>query len=155
VDGGVTRRPELVALGSVAIGVAIFAGKLVVSLLLGAWAYSARLRIRCSTAASGFTLFAVRTINPPTQSIHTASRTGSRVCGGVILVITAGGIAVGRCRLVVSGRRQPRLVCVRPAVIPTVIEAGRGACAKRRPRVGQQPSGRRYEPIVGRALLGR
>ena len=59
---GLGRRPELVALGSVVIGVAIVAGKLIVGLLTGSLGIlSEAAHSTLDLAASTFTLFAIRT----------------------------------------------------------------------------------------------
>jgi cation diffusion facilitator family transporter len=128
------RRPELVAAGSVGIGVAIFAAKLVVGLLTGSLGIlSEAAHSLLDVAASGFTLFAVRTSRKPADTEHPyghgRTENLAAFAEGVILVITAGGIAVEAVhRLVVSGHVvNPAWYAFVLLIATLVIEAGRGA----------------------------
>jgi len=128
------RRPELVAVGSVGIGVAIFAAKLVVGLLTGSLGIlSEAAHSLLDVAASGFTLFAVRTSRKPADTEHPyghgRTENLAAFAEGVILVITAGGIAVEAVhRLVVSGHVvNPAWYAFVLLIATLVIEAGRGA----------------------------
>ena len=65
------RRPELVALGSVAIGIVLVLAKLVVGVLTGSLGIlSEAAHSFLDLAASGFTLVAVRTSRKPADSEH-------------------------------------------------------------------------------------
>ena len=128
------RRPELVAVGSVGIGVAIFVAKLVVGLLTGSLGIlSEAAHSLLDVAASGFTLFAVRTSRKPADTEHPyghgRTENLAAFAEGVILVITAGGIAVEAVhRLVVSGHVvNPAWYAFVLLIATLVIEAGRGA----------------------------
>jgi cation diffusion facilitator family transporter len=98
-----SRKPELVAIGSVAVGVALVAGKLVVGLLTGSLGIlSEAVHSLLDVAASAFTLVAVRTSRKPADSEHPyghgRTENLAAFAEGVILVITAGGIAVEAVR---------------------------------------------------------
>jgi len=128
------RRPELVAAGSVGIGVAIFVAKLVVGLLTGSLGIlSEAAHSLLDVAASGFTLFAVRTSRKPADTEHPyghgRTENLAAFAEGVILVITAGGIAVEAVhRLVVSGHVvNPAWYAFVLLIATLVIEGGRGA----------------------------
>ena len=65
------RRPELVALVSVGIGVFLVAAKLIVGLLTGSLGIlSEAVHSLLDLAASGFTLFAVRTSFSPALRVY-------------------------------------------------------------------------------------
>jgi cation diffusion facilitator family transporter len=79
------RRPELVALGSLGIGVALVVAKLVVGLLTGSLGIlSEAAHSFLDLAASGFTLLAVRTSRKPADREHPYGhgRTEKRRCAG-------------------------------------------------------------------------
>lgn len=129
-----SRRPELVALGSVAIGVVLVVGKLVVGLLTGSLGIlSEAAHSLLDVAGSAFTLFAVRTSRKPADSEHPyghgRTENLAAFAEGVILVITAGGIAVEAVhRLLVSGHDvNPAWYAFALLIATLVIEAGRGA----------------------------
>ena len=128
------RRPELVALASVAIGVVLVVGKLIVGLLTGSLGIlSEAAHSLLDVAASAFTLFAVRTSHKPADSEHPyghgRTENLAAFAEGVILVITAGGIAVEAVhRLIVSGHEvNPAWFAFALLIATLVIEAGRGA----------------------------
>src|SRR6266571_2532402 len=92
------RRPELVALGSVLIGVALVLGKLVVGLLTGSLGIlSEAVHSIFDLAASTFTLVAVRTARKPADQEHPyghgRAENVAAFAEGVLLLITAVGIA--------------------------------------------------------------
>jgi cation diffusion facilitator family transporter len=134
VDHGVSRRPVLVAIGSLAIGVVLVVGKLVVGLLTGSLGIlSEAVHSLLDVAASAFTLFAVRTSHKPADSEHPyghgRTENLAAFAEGVILVITAGGIAVEAVhRLVVSGHEvNPAGYAFALLIATLLVEAGRGA----------------------------
>src|SRR5229473_7139471 len=115
------RRPELVALGSVSIGVALLVGKLVVGVL----------------TASTFTLFAVRTARKPADKEHPyghgRAENLAAFSEGIILMVTAAVIAFEAIRRLIEGG---------PPVIPAgyafalliatlLIESGRAVVLRR------------------------
>jgi len=92
------RRPELVALGSVFIGVALVLGKLTVGLLTGSLGIiSEAVHSLLDLAASVFTLFGVRTARKPADTEHPyghgRAENLAAFAEGVLLLITAAGIA--------------------------------------------------------------
>src|SRR6185437_16075914 len=94
-----TRRPEQVAIASVAIGVFIVIAKLVVGLLTGSLGIlSEAVHSLLDLAASAFTLLAVRTSRKPADTEHPyghgRAENLAAFAEGVVLVLTAGGIAV-------------------------------------------------------------
>src|SRR5690348_10268578 len=138
------RRPELVALASVAIGVALVVAKLVVGLLTGSLGIiSEAAHSFLDLAASGFTLFAVRASRKPADPEHPyghgRTENLAAFAEGVLLLVTAALIAFEAVRRLVTGG-----AAVNPAgyafvllVTTLVIEAGRAAVLR---RVGQQAS---------------
>jgi cation diffusion facilitator family transporter len=132
------RRPELVALGSVVIGVALVLGKLVVGLLTGSLGIlSEAVHSILDLVASAFTLVAVRTSRKPADSEHPYGHARTEnlaaFAEGVLLLITAGGIAFEAVRRLIEGGGT-----VNPAVyafallIGTIfIEAGRATVLRR------------------------
>ena len=129
---GLGRRPELVALGSVVIGVAIVAGKLIVGLLTGSLGIlSEAAHSTLDLAASTFTLFAIRTARKPADKEHPyghgRAENLAAFAEGVVLLVTAAVIAFEAIRRLAEGG---------PPVIPAgyafillvatlVIESGR------------------------------
>jgi cation diffusion facilitator family transporter len=102
------RRPELVALGSVVIGVALVLGKLVVGLLTGSLGIlSEAVHSILDLVASAFTLVAVRTSRKPADSEHPyghgRTENLAAFAEGVLLLITAAGIAFEAVRRLVEG----------------------------------------------------
>lgn len=133
------RRPELVALGSVAIGVALVLAKLVVGILTGSLGIlSEAAHSFLDLAASGFTLVAVRTARKPADSEHPyghgRTENLAAFAEGVVLMVTAAGIAFEAVRRLVSSGGAP----VNPAgyafvllIATLAIESGRAAVLRR------------------------
>src|SRR5256885_14899974 len=93
------RRPERVMVGSVFIGVGLVLGKLVVGLLTGSLGIlSEAVHSLFDLAASAFTLVAVRTSRKPADKEHPyghgRAENLAAFAEGVVLVVTAGGIAL-------------------------------------------------------------
>jgi cation diffusion facilitator family transporter len=132
------RRPELVALGSVVIGIALVLGKLVVGLLTGSLGIlSEAVHSILDLVASAFTLVAVRTSRKPADSEHPyghgRTENLAAFAEGVLLLITAAGIAFEAVRRLIEGGGT-----VNPAVyafallIGTIfIETGRATILRR------------------------
>jgi cation diffusion facilitator family transporter len=132
------RRPELVALGSVVIGVALVLGKLVVGLLTGSLGIlSEAVHSILDLVASAFTFVAVRTSRKPADSEHPyghgRTENLAAFAEGVLLLITAAGIAFEAVRRLVEGGGA-----VNPAVYAFVlligtifIETGRATILRR------------------------
>lgn len=132
------RRPELVALGSVAVGLALVIGKLVVGLLTGSLGIlSEAAHSFLDLAASVFALFAVRTARKPADPEHPyghgRTENLAAFAEGILLVFTAAGIAYEAVRRLISGGSP-----VNPAgyafvlLIATLfIEAGRAGILQR------------------------
>src|SRR6267143_3779684 len=102
------RRPVLVALGSVFIGVMLVLAKLVVGLLTGSLGIlSEAVHSLFDLAASTFTLFAIRTARKPADQEHPyghgRAENLAAFAEGLILVVTAGGIAFEAVHRLVSG----------------------------------------------------
>src|SRR5690348_539462 len=92
------QRPDLVALGSVVIGVALVLAKLVVGLLTGSLGIlSEAVHSLFDLAASTFTLFAVRTARTPADKEHPyghgRAENLAAFAEGILLVIIA--LAIG------------------------------------------------------------
>jgi cation diffusion facilitator family transporter len=103
-----SRRPERVALGSVFIGVALVLAKLVVGLLTGSLGIlSEAVHSIFDLAASTFTLVAVRTARkPPDQEHpygHGRAENLAAFANGLLLLITAAGIAFEAIRRLIAG----------------------------------------------------
>jgi cation diffusion facilitator family transporter len=137
------RRPELVALGSVAIGVALVLAKLVVGILTGSLGIlSEAAHSFLDLAASGFTLVAVRTARKPADTEHPyghgRTENLAAFAEGVLLLVTAAGIAFEAVRRLASSTGTP----VNPAgyafvllIATLAIEAGRAAVLRRVGRI--------------------
>ena len=102
------RRPEIVALGSVAVGVALVVAKLVVGVLTGSLGIlSEAAHSFLDLAASGFTLVAVQTSRKPADSEHPyghgRAENLAAFAEGVILLVTAAGIAFEALRRLTTG----------------------------------------------------
>jgi cation diffusion facilitator family transporter len=137
-------RPVLVAIGSLAIGVALVVAKLVVGLLTGSLGIlSEAAHSFLDLAASGFTLAAVNTSHKPPDTEHPyghgRTENLAAFAEGILLIFTA---------LLIAFEAVRRLVFGGPEVIPAgyafglliatlVIEAGRAAVLR---RVGRQSS---------------
>ncbi|HXM73049.1 MAG TPA: cation-efflux pump [Candidatus Dormibacteraeota bacterium] len=92
------RRPELVALGSVCIGVVLVVAKLIVGLLTGSLGIlSEAVHSMFDLAASTFTLFAIRTARKPADQEHPyghgRAENLAAFAEGILLLLTAIGIA--------------------------------------------------------------
>jgi cation diffusion facilitator family transporter len=102
------RRPELVALVSVFIGVALVLGKLVVGLLTGSLGIlSEAVHSILDVIASVFALVAVTTARKPADSEHPyghgRAENVAAFAEGVLLMITAAGIAFEAVRRLIAG----------------------------------------------------
>ena len=132
------RRPERVALGSVFIGVALVLGKLVVGLLTGSLGIlSEAVHSMFDLAASTFTLVAIRTARKPADKEHPyghgRAENLAAFAEGILLLITAAGIAFEAIRRLTAGGHQ-----VNPAgyafvllLATLLIESGRAVVLKR------------------------
>ncbi|TMD31182.1 MAG: cation-efflux pump [Chloroflexi bacterium] len=135
---GLGRRPELVALGSVVIGVAIVAGKLIVGLLTGSLGIiSEAVHSLLDLAASVFTLFAVRTARKPADTEHPyghgRAENLAAFAEGVLLLITAAGIAFEAIRRLLAGGGAVNAADYAFALLiaTLLIELGRAAVLRR------------------------
>jgi cation diffusion facilitator family transporter len=102
------RRPELVALASVFIGVALVVGKLVVGVLTGSLGIlSEAAHSILDVVASFFALAAVRTARKPADIEHPyghgRAENVAAFTEGVLMIITALGIAFEAVRRLMSG----------------------------------------------------
>ena len=102
------RRPELVALISVFIGVALVVGKLVVGLLTGSLGIiSEAVHSLLDLAASTFTLFAIRTARKPADKEHPyghgRAENLAAFAEGIVLLVTAAVIAFEAIRRLAEG----------------------------------------------------
>jgi len=132
------RRPELVALGSLAIGVALVVAKLVVGVLTGSLGIlSEAAHSFLDLAASGFTLAAVRTSHKPADSEHPyghgRTENLAAFAEGILLMLTAAFIAFEAIRRLAEGG-----AAVNPAgyafgllIATLAIEAGRAGILRR------------------------
>ncbi|HLZ95236.1 MAG TPA: cation diffusion facilitator family transporter [Candidatus Dormibacteraeota bacterium] len=137
MDVGMTslgRRPVLVAVASVAIGVLLVAGKLVVGLLTGSLGIlSEAVHSLLDVAASAFALVAVGTSRKPADTEHPyghgRTENLAAFAEGVILVITAGGIAVEAVHRLLTGGHEVDAAWYAFALLvgTIVIESGRAA----------------------------
>ncbi|HKW07191.1 MAG TPA: cation diffusion facilitator family transporter [Candidatus Dormibacteraeota bacterium] len=138
------RRPELVALASVGVGIALVVAKLVVGVLTGSLGIlSEAAHSFLDLAASAFTLVAVRTARKPADTEHPyghgRAENLAAFAEGIVLLVTAVLIAFEAVRRMLTGG-----VAVNPAgyafallLATLVIEAGRAAVLR---RVGRQAS---------------
>jgi cation diffusion facilitator family transporter len=129
-----SRRPVAVALASVAVGVVLVLAKLVVGLLTGSLGIlSEAVHSLLDVAASAFTLLAVRTSRKPADTEHPyghgRAENLAAFAEGVILLITAGGIAVEAIhRLLVPGHEVDAAWYAFALLIASIfIESGRAA----------------------------
>lgn len=132
--GSLGRRPVVVAVASVVIGVLIVVGKLVVGLATGSLGIlSEAAHSLLDVAASGFALVAVRTARKPADAEHPyghgRAENLAAFAEGVILIITAGGIAAEAIhRLLVPGHQVDAAWYAFALIIATIlIESGRAA----------------------------
>ncbi|HEX7264575.1 MAG TPA: cation diffusion facilitator family transporter [Candidatus Dormibacteraeota bacterium] len=128
------RRPERVALGSVFIGVALVAGKLVVGLLTGSLGIiSEAVHSLLDLAASVFTLVAVRTARKPADTEHPyghgRAENLAAFAEGVLLLITAAAIAFEAIQRLTTGGGAVNAAGYAFALLAVtlVVELGRGA----------------------------
>ena len=129
-----SRRPLLVAVGSVVVGVVLVLAKLVIGLLTGSLGIlSEAVHSLLDVAASAFALIAVRTSRKPADTEHPyghgRTENLAAFAEGVILVITAGGIAYEAIhRLLVPGHEvDPAWYAFALLIGTIVIETGRAA----------------------------
>jgi cation diffusion facilitator family transporter len=126
------RRPVLVALVSVFIGIALVIGKLVVGLLTGSLGIlSEAVHSILDVVASVFALVAVRTARKPADSEHPyghgRAENVAAFAEGVLLMITAAGIAFEALRRLVAGGGvvNPAGYAFALLIATLLIEAGR------------------------------
>ena len=126
------RRPELVALVSVFIGVALVLGKLVVGLLTGSLGIlSEAVHSILDVIASVFALVAVRTARKPADSEHPyghgRAENVAAFAEGVLLMVTAAGIAVEAVRRLAEGGGAVNAAGYAFAllIVTLLVEAGR------------------------------
>ena len=132
------RRPELVALASVFVGVALVVGKLVVGLLTGSLGIlSEAVHSLLDLAASVFTLVAVRTSRKPADREHPyghgRTENLAAFAEGVLLLITALGIGFEAVRRLISGGASvnPAGYAFALLIGTLLIESGRAAILRR------------------------
>src|SRR6266581_5461336 len=132
------RRPELVALVSVGIGVCLVVAKLVVGLLTGSLGILSEAgHSLFDLAASIFTLFAVRTSRKPADQEHPyghgRTENLAAFAEGLLLLITAAYIAFEAVRRLVGGGSavNPAGYAFGLLIAALVIEAGRAAVLRR------------------------
>ncbi|HEY0831439.1 MAG TPA: cation-efflux pump [Candidatus Dormibacteraeota bacterium] len=132
------RRPELVALGSVAIGVVLVLAKLVVGLLTGSLGIlSEAVHSLFDLAASTFTLFAVRTARKPADKEHPyghgRAENLAAFAEGILLVITALGIGFEAIRRLFDGGPpvNPAGYAFALLIGTLIIESGRAVVLRR------------------------
>ena len=138
------RRPDLVALASVAIGAGIVVAKIIVGLLTGSLGIiSEAVHSFLDLAASGFTLVAVRTSGKPADSEHPyghgRTENLAAFAEGVLLLVTAALIAFEAFRRLATGGAvvNPAGYAFALLIVTLAIEAGRAAILR---RVGRRVS---------------
>lgn len=126
------RRPELVALASVFVGVALVVGKLVVGLLTGSLGIlSEAAHSTLDVVASAFALAAVRTARKPADTEHPyghgRAENVAAFAEGVLMIITALGIAFEAVRRLATGGGSvnPTAYAFALLIGTVVIEVGR------------------------------
>src|SRR3977135_1176765 len=132
------RRPELVALGSVFIGVVLVMAKLIVGLLTGSLGIiSEAVHSLLDLAASTFTLVAVRTARKPADKEHPyghgRAENLAAFAQGILLLITAAGIAFEALRRPTSGPANvsPAGYAFALLIGTLLIEVGRAVVLRR------------------------
>ena len=132
------RRPELVALASVVIGIVLVLAKLVVGVLTGSLGIlSEAAHSFLDLAASAFTLVAVRTSHKPADTEHPyghgRAENLAAFAEGVILLMTAAFIAFEAIRRLAVGGSvvNPAGYAFGLLVATLVIESGRAAVLRR------------------------
>jgi cation diffusion facilitator family transporter len=133
-----SRRPELVALGSVAVGVVLVVAKLIVGALTGSLGIlSEAVHSLLDLAASAFTLVAVRTSRKPADQEHPyghgRAENLAAFAEGLVLVVTAGGIGFEAVHRLVSGSGgvNPAWYAFALLIVTVIIESGRAAVLRR------------------------
>ncbi len=128
-----TPRPQQVAVASVAIGIALVAGKLIVGLLTGSLGIlSEAVHSFLDLTASTFTLLAVRASHKPPDKQHPyghgRTENLAAFAEGVILVFTSLGIAAEAIHRLLTGGHEVDATWYAFALIlaTIVIETGRG-----------------------------
>jgi cation diffusion facilitator family transporter len=136
------RRPELVALVSVFIGVAIVLGKLVVGVLTGSLGIlSEAVHSILDVIASVFALVAVGTARKPADSEHPyghgRAENLAAFAEGVLLLITAAGIAFEALRRLTTGGQavNPAGYAFALLIATLAIESGRAVVLRRVGRI--------------------
>ncbi|HEY8814523.1 MAG TPA: cation diffusion facilitator family transporter [Candidatus Dormibacteraeota bacterium] len=126
------RRPVLVALVSVLVGVALVVGKLIVGLLTGSLGIlSEAAHSTLDVVASAFTLAAVRTARKPADIEHPyghgRAENVAAFAEGVLMIITALGIAFEAVRRLTTGGGivNPTAYAFALLIGSLVVEAGR------------------------------
>ncbi|HEX6351062.1 MAG TPA: cation-efflux pump [Candidatus Dormibacteraeota bacterium] len=126
------RRPQLVALGSLVIGVALVLAKLVVGLLTGSLGIlSEAVHSALDVVASGFALLAVRTAAKPADRQHPfghgRAENLAAFAEGMILLFTALGIAYAAVQRLLSRSAEVDAATYAMALLVAgiAIEAGR------------------------------
>ena len=132
------RRPVLVALASVAIGLILVVSKLVVGLLTGSLGIlSEAVHSLFDLAASTFTLIAVRTARKPADTEHPyghgRAENLAAFAEGILLLVTAAGIAFEAVRRLVLGGPpvNPAVYAFALLIGSLLIETGRAIVLKR------------------------
>ena len=132
------RRPVLVALASVAIGLILVVSKLVVGVLTGSLGIlSEAVHSLFDLAASTFTLLAVRTARKPADTEHPyghgRAENLAAFAEGVLLLVTAAGIAFEAVRRLVLGGPpvNPAGYAFALLIGSLLIETGRAIVLKR------------------------
>src|ERR1700681_1879149 len=141
------RRPVLVALVSVFVGVALVLGKLVVGLLTGSLGIlSEAVHSILDVIASVFALVAVRTARKPADSEHPyghgRAENLAAVAEGVLLMITAAGIAFEAVRRLTlgGGTVNPAGYAFALLIATLLIEVGLAAVLRDAERAAQSES---------------
>ncbi|HEV1991678.1 MAG TPA: cation-efflux pump, partial [Candidatus Dormibacteraeota bacterium] len=132
------RRPERVMLGSVGIGVALVVGKVVVGLLTGSLGIlSEAVHSIFDLVASTFTLVAVRTARKPADREHPyghgRAENLAAFAEGILLLITAAGIAFEAIRRLIAGGPpvNPAGYAFALLIATLLIETGRAFILRR------------------------
>jgi cation diffusion facilitator family transporter len=138
------RRPEVVAFGSLAIGVVLVVAKLAVGILTGSLGIlSEAAHSFLDLAASGFTVVAIRTSRKPADTEHPyghgRTENLAAFAEGILLIVTAVLITAEALRRLITGGAivNPAGYAFALLIATLVIEAVRAAVLR---RVGRQAS---------------
>jgi len=138
VVSGLVRRPQLVAFGSLLIGIALVAAKLVVGILTGSLGIlSEAVHSMLDVVASGFALFAVRTAAKPADRQHPyghgRAENLAAFAEGMLLLFTAVGIGYAAVtRLLGHGPAvDAAWYAMALLVVALLVEAGRAIVLRR------------------------